>query len=273
MGATLAGIAMMVDWQGERLVPGDTSPDEFACHLSRYLFSVDYVQDKTILDAATGPGYGAYFLATRGAKRVFGVDRSTEAVAFACRMYAADNARYVVMNVERMGFGDDSFDLVVSFETLEHVGDVEAFVSEIARVLKTSGAAIISTPNRKFYSDIGLTNEFHLREMNAGEFMALLETNFESYDILYQCFPDVPLHRDPCIVRLLRRMKISRLVSTAAKRRMRNVAQRRFTGKNYDEFIRYYSQILRSYAVDKADAAVMNGRRGNFVAVAYGPRK
>lgn len=262
-----------IDWRGERLVPGATSPDEFACHLSRYLFSVDHVQDRTVLDAATGPGYGAYFLATRGAKRVIGVDRSTEAIAFACSMYAVDNARYVVMDVERMGFGADTFDVVVSFETSEHVSDVQAFVAEIARVLKASGVAIISTPNRKFYSDMGLTNEFHLSEMNAGAFMALLEANFESYDVLYQCVPDAPLRRDPYSVKLLRRLKISRLVSTAAKRRVRNVAQQRFTGKNYHEFIRHYSQVLRSYAVDKVDAAVMDGRRGNFVAVAYSPRK
>lgn len=49
---------------------------------------------------------------------------------------------------EHMPYGDDSFDLLLSHEVLEHVQDDKLSASEIARVLKPGGRAVIFAPNR-----------------------------------------------------------------------------------------------------------------------------
>jgi len=74
---------------------------------------------------------------------------------------------------------DASFDLVVSFETLEHVAAQEALVAGFARVLSADGVLVISSPDKRTYSDAtGFHNEFHVRELYRDELLALLQAHF-----------------------------------------------------------------------------------------------
>jgi hypothetical protein len=74
---------------------------------------------------------------------------------------------------------DASVDVVVSFETIEHIAGHEAFLAEIARVLAPDGLLILSSPNKLEYSDKrDYANEFHVKELYREELAALLAGHF-----------------------------------------------------------------------------------------------
>ena len=99
---------------------------------SRYRFAKDFVRGKRVLDIACGEGYGAAALAKAGASSVVGVDVSADVCDHALRKYGLD-AR--PGDAQAIPLPDRSIDLVVSFETIEHVDDPNVFVRECARVL------------------------------------------------------------------------------------------------------------------------------------------
>jgi SAM-dependent methyltransferase len=72
-----------------------------------------------------------------------------------------------------------SIDLIVSFETIEHLEGQEAMLAEFRRVLAPGGALIISSPNKALYSEeTGYANEFHVRELSREELAAMLGAQF-----------------------------------------------------------------------------------------------
>ena len=116
-----------------------------------------------------------------------GVDVSDEAVLHATRCYKAENLRYTVGEASRLPFPDASFDVVVSFETIEHLYEQELFLKEIHRVLRPEGLFIVSTPNRDTYSPInGPVNRFHVRELTRNEFLKALRVEFRSCTVFGQ---------------------------------------------------------------------------------------
>ncbi|WP_435008487.1 class I SAM-dependent methyltransferase [Tundrisphaera lichenicola] len=169
----------------ERMVPEDAHARIFWEHVARYRFAKDHVVGKRVLDIACGEGYGAAGLAMAGASSVVGVDLSPEACEHARAKYGLD-AR--VGNAQAIPLPDRSVDLVVSFETIEHVENPDQFLRECARVLVPEGVLILSTPNRPVYSGEGPLNPFHQSELDEGEFVGLLESRFRSVR-LYSQFP------------------------------------------------------------------------------------
>jgi GT2 family glycosyltransferase/SAM-dependent methyltransferase len=177
-----------VQFTGERFVYHDAVSLEMKCeHLHRYLFASLYVKGMTVLDIASGEGYGSHIL-SQSAKRVSGVDIDPDAVASAGAKYRGDNLEFVVGNCLDIPFEDQTFDAVVSFETIEHIRDCEEFVAEVKRVLKKGGIFICSSPNRAVYKRNKPDNEFHLREMDLDEFVALIGGEFDNTSVLGQSF-------------------------------------------------------------------------------------
>jgi ubiquinone/menaquinone biosynthesis C-methylase UbiE len=166
-----------VEFTGERFLPECTG-EIWVEHWHRYLFAAPFVAGRDVLDAACGEGYGSAWLA-RTARSVTGLDIDVPTVRQARDTYPARNVRFEVGSVAAMPFGDASFDCAVSFETLEHIAEQEAMLGELRRVLRPDGLLIISTPNRPEYSDRrGFHNEFHVRELDEGEFHALIGRYF-----------------------------------------------------------------------------------------------
>ena len=90
------------------------------------------------------------------------------------------------MDATKLGFDDETFDVVTSFQVIEHVRDSSKFLLEIKRVLKKTGIALISTPNKKTYSPNTLKpeNPFHVKEFYPDELNELLKTYFDEVEIL-----------------------------------------------------------------------------------------
>src|SRR5271166_1851536 len=169
----------------ERMVPEQAHGRIFWEHIARYRFAKDFVRGKRVLDIACGEGYGAAAFARAGAASVVGIDISPNVCEHARRKYGID-AR--AGDAQRIPLPDRSIDLIVSFETIEHVPEPAVFLRECARVLVPEGTLIVSTPNRPVYSGESARNPFHQFEFNEEEFLDLLRACFKAIR-LYVQFP------------------------------------------------------------------------------------
>jgi ubiquinone/menaquinone biosynthesis C-methylase UbiE len=171
---------------GERFIPGRTlSAWTEAYHVSRYRFALEFAKGKRVLDLGCGVGYGAALLA-QVAKSVLGGDVSQETLQFARKEYVASNLQFVQMDCRRLGLPANAFDLVVSFEVIEHVLEQEEMLSEVERVLADTGTFIVSTPERARYGLASRPNEYHVRELSESELSELLGSYFSNVEVLWQ---------------------------------------------------------------------------------------
>ena len=163
---------------GERFLP-DCEREIWYEHFHRYTMAVKFAKGKRVLDAACGEGYGSHLL-SKTASSVVGVDLSEKAIQHANKHYQQSNLSFETSDVLNMNFSDDSFDLIVSFETLEHIVEHDDLLYEFKRVLKPEGVLLISTPDKKEYSDkTGFNNEYHLKELYQHEFDDLINKKFK----------------------------------------------------------------------------------------------
>jgi len=167
---------------GERLYIGKTVSDNRSIneHWERYRFAaVQSKPDFAVLDAASGSGYGADFLA-KHARMVYGIEINDHAFQWAREYYAGPRIIFVQADLNKpLPFLDGQFDLITSFETLEHVADQNTMLYEFRRVLKPGGTVIISSPDREVITDrAGAENKFHINELSKKEFIALLKKYF-----------------------------------------------------------------------------------------------
>jgi len=145
---------------GERLIPTCRGQVLYE-HLHRYALAVALAPGKRVLDIACGEGYGSNLLAGVS-KYVIGVDIAPEVIAHAKHAYPRKNLLFREGSCLNIPVEDRSVDLVVSFETIEHLDNHEQFLREIKRVLSDGGALIISSPDKQEYTDrLGNKNPFH----------------------------------------------------------------------------------------------------------------
>jgi 2-polyprenyl-3-methyl-5-hydroxy-6-metoxy-1,4-benzoquinol methylase len=175
--------AVLDDNSGERMVPEVSGGITFWEHVHRYAFACRYVEGKRVLDIACGEGYGAAALLKSGATQVIGVDISESACAHARAKYGVD-AR--TGTAEQIPLPDSSADVVVSFETVEHVPRPDRFIDECVRVLAPGGVLIISTPNKGIYGVDGPANPHHCSEMTEEEFSEALRARFRAVKLYTQ---------------------------------------------------------------------------------------
>lgn len=163
---------------GERYTPEGVREIAYE-HWHRYAFALGLAKGRRVLDAACGEGYGSAMLA-QVARDVVGVDLSDQAVAHARSRYGASNLRFERGDATALtAFDAAQFDLIVSFETLEHVQEHERMLDGFARLLVPGGLLLISTPDKGTYTDAsGQVNPHHVRELYRDEFEALLRPRF-----------------------------------------------------------------------------------------------
>ncbi len=171
---------------GERFTPDCVREIAYE-HWHRYAFAQRIAQDKCVLDAACGEGYGSALLATM-AKRVTAVDIDASTIAHASLRYGShQNLEFMQCDVTALDtLPASSFDLIVSFETLEHVAEQARLLDGFARLLSDDGVLLISTPDKHNYNAGCEPNPFHVRELQRDEFEALLAARFPAHRLYAQ---------------------------------------------------------------------------------------
>lgn len=170
-----------LDPTGERLIPERQHGElVHAEHLARYRLASQLASGRRVLDIACGEGYGTAMLGAAGAAEATGVDVDAAAVEHVRERHGVEARQG---DIRSLPFDDGVFDLVVSFETIEHVNDPERALDELARVRAPEGLVVISTPNASQYL---VQNEFHVREFSHDEFVAMLQARFASVRLFFQ---------------------------------------------------------------------------------------
>lgn len=169
---------------GERYTSSISGPIR-SQHHHRYLFASRFCEGRDVLDIACGEGYGSALLASL-ARSVVGVDIDAGAVGFAARNYVAPNLVFRQGDAGRIE-DCERFDVIVSFETIEHLAEHEAFLKGLKQALRPGGLLILSSPDRDVYTDVdSYKNKYHLKELNRTEFKALIECEFRNAVFLEQ---------------------------------------------------------------------------------------
>jgi SAM-dependent methyltransferase len=174
----------------ERIVPGGPGWAEFSAHhLARYLFAAQQTKGCRVLDAGSGSGYGARILRAAGAASVTGVDLDPEAVRWAAERFGGDGVEFHVGDCQRLDSLTGPFDLITSFENLEHLHQPARFLEAAGRLLGQEGRLLVSTPDRAATPPFVAgrpRNAFHLHEWYREELETLLRSHFADVEILVQ---------------------------------------------------------------------------------------
>ncbi len=201
----------MLEFTGERVIPGEVDADLWNEHYARYLFAARLCRNRRVVDLGCGTGYGAAELA-RSATHVWGIDLSPDAILYASEKYQHPNLDFRAAPCQRTELPDDSADLVVAFELIEHLAEPEALIAEARRLLTPSGQFVLSTPNLDFYRETRRQsgpNPFHQHEFVETEFRQILESHFPYVTLFTQNHtpaisiqPSLPIGSAPPIVHL-----------------------------------------------------------------------
>lgn len=168
---------------GERMIPAyHKGKLVYGEHIVRYEAVLPIVKNKTVLDIASGSGYGTEIIATQ-AKKVFGVDVDKEAVKYATLNFGRKNIDFLLGDGKDIPLEDGTVDVVTSFETLEHIEDYNHFMAEVKRVLKPDGLLVLSTPNDVEFPEGA---HFHLHEFEKKELESLVSKYFTNAKPYFQ---------------------------------------------------------------------------------------
>lgn len=112
----------------------------------RYAWALPYCADKEVVEVACGTGQGLGLIA-EVASGVTGGDIGPTMVARA-RAHYGDRVDVLQFSAEDMPIPDSAVDVVIIFEAIYYLPDVDAFLTECRRVLRTDGVLLIATANK-----------------------------------------------------------------------------------------------------------------------------
>ena len=191
-GSPTIGVFPMTQAQADAylcgVVPEETDARFLSQHLAAYAFTRQFVAGKRVLEIGFGDGYGANYLADVAAQ-VTGIDIALGNIPRAQQKYPRANVRFVHSDGSTLDFPDASFDVIASFQVIEHIAEphLPRYLTEIRRVLTADGVCCLSTLNLAHNMKPGKPYEklcLHEKEFTGPELRHLLE----------QYFPSVALH-------------------------------------------------------------------------------
>ena len=155
---------------GERLHAGsELFSVDLARHRSAYRYAAERSVGLQVLDLGCGSGYGAAELSNHAALLV-GVDRVRPD-----RTSRQSNTAFLRADIASLPLQPNSFDVIVSFQVIEHLTEPAPYLAAIARLLRPTGTALITTPNLLTSDKI---NPFHVHEYESEELARILEPHF-----------------------------------------------------------------------------------------------
>jgi len=154
-------------------------------HILRYELAASLCAGKKVLDLGCGTGYGSAILA-RSAREVVGVDIDEAAIGAARDAFSAvSNVEFAAVDalhaLDRGIAG--SVDVIVCFEVLEHLAQLDAVVSRLATRAETGTALIFSVPNSRTFEE---DNPYHVTDFDYYAFQKLLAAFPEPRIALFQ---------------------------------------------------------------------------------------
>lgn len=178
---------MNVKHTGEFFIPGKGHQSTEEEHFERYKFAKRFVSGKRVLDIACGVGYGSRMLIEGGASNVVGCDVLRDNIEHAVRTYGCEGLRFLIKDA-RQPINEGEFDVIVCFETIEHVDNYKTVLFNLHTSLKVDGKFIISSPNRTITSP-HLSSEsrasyYHIREFTINELKNhLIAAGFKNIEV------------------------------------------------------------------------------------------
>jgi ubiquinone/menaquinone biosynthesis C-methylase UbiE len=181
----------LLDFSGERVVPGLVDENLFNEHVARYHFAARFlpahllkvqpvpVQAARVLDAGCGSGYGTALFGPQAS--AIGIDIAHDAVRHARETYSGPGVTFAEASCTAIPFADACFDLVTAFEVIEHIERWPDLLREAARVTKPTGVFLVSTPNKTYYGESRAEagpNPYHVHEFEYEEFALALAEAF-----------------------------------------------------------------------------------------------
>ena len=169
---------------GERILLEKETSLMIARHFCAYKFSKNFVSGKDVLDIGCGEGYGSDFMAGY-AKSVLGIDYDQAVIDFAKNKYHRTVVKFFVLDIKNLDNLNRKFDVICSFQNIEHIRDTRKLLKDISSLLNDDGVFICSTCNIKDSSPGSKVpfNKFHVKEYLISEFKELLKGHFSSVEI------------------------------------------------------------------------------------------
>lgn len=179
---------------GERVIADEYSGDIneyfiYQCHIATYEFAIPYLKGQKVLEFGCGSGYGSHYVAG-SCSEIVAVDISQDAISYAKNNFSKDNLQFrCIDDIEttELPFSNASFDVVISFQVIEHLKNDAFFFIELSRVLKKGGVLIVATPDKtsRLFSFQKPWNQYHIREYDMSTLVANASQYFHVNKTLY----------------------------------------------------------------------------------------
>ena len=155
----------------------------WASHVFRYQAAARLCQGRKVLDVGHGNGYGAALLSITGrADSVLAIDLDPNVVQDAQKAWKSSGAEYKAFSAESLEQIGRRFDLICSFENIEHLQQPERFLAGAAAQLEEGGLLVVSTPDREVtppFVNGRPVNPYHVHEWYRDEFDQMLKRHFK----------------------------------------------------------------------------------------------
>lgn len=152
----------------------------FQRHVAAYDFCIPYIKNKRVLEVGFGEGYGVGRI-SGNCSSYDAVDVTDEWIESAKRKYGRESVTFRLYDGKVLPYADQSFDVVISMQVIEHIKDYKNYLLETKRVLRPSGMALLGTPNKK--AMISGVNPYHYKEFSFDELKKEVEEIFKNADI------------------------------------------------------------------------------------------
>lgn len=148
-----------------------------------YKFASKYVKNKTVFDFGCGGGYGSEYLSRFTNKKVIGFDKDKQTIRIAKKYFNENKNLNFCFKIPK-----EKFDVIVSFQVIEHIKDRTIYYENLKKLLKPNGYILFSTPNKNItsYNLKKPAMVFHEIEFTPQQLEEELSKHFKSIKIFGQ---------------------------------------------------------------------------------------